>query len=59
MLTESWIGFFIYLFFYLFPGLTGSRPSTLQDVVQALGLSVMDVVPEEPGAGMKTGSVDL
>ncbi|GAA6227546.1 proteoglycan 4-like, partial [Lates japonicus] len=33
-------------------GLTGSRPSTLQDVAQALGLSVVDVVPEEPGAGL-------
>lgn len=45
---------------WIFPGISGPvgyrpRPSTLQDVAQALGLSVVERGSEGPGTGRRSG----
>lgn len=47
---------------FLFTGQTGAadaRPSTLQDVAQALGLSVAEGGSGGPGTGRTHGPVDM
>ena len=46
---------------FLFPGPmpAGSRPSTLQDIAQGLGLSMGESGSEGPGTGRTSGHVDV
>lgn len=41
------------------PAASGPRPSTLQDIAQALGLPVVEGGTEGPGTGRPKGPVDV